>query len=426
MLEVNNITETTIGFIHKNWKIHELNKLTEAIIDCLHEKKPEFIDKSNYIYLEVFNIGNYGFLDLSNINYVNSYDYKNWVKRIIPKSRDIIITKTGRVGATAILPSGINFCIGRNQVLIRTKKEILLPEFLLLYFQSQVFQRELSRLTTDGTILKSLHVKYISQIKLPVPPLSEQTIISKLLYGLLQKIKLNHQMNKTLEQMAQTIFKSWFVDFEPFRDPEHEWYVGEEGFEYNEDLEKSIPNDWIAVTLIDLFKLKRGHDISKKERINGPFPVLGSRDIIYYNNQYKMAGPGVITGKSGNIGTAFFVHDNFWPSASTLYIEEYYKVSPYYAYFLIQKLNFKRFNVGSAQPIVNRNHVHKLNVVLAPMLILDSFNKIAKNIFDKIHNNLKQIKTLHQFRDLLLPQLISGKLRIPDPEKFLEEFNNDL
>ena len=192
-VEINYVEPTEIGLVNKNWNVIELSEVCTAIIDCLHSKKPTFVDNEEYIYLEVSNIGNNGFLKRNKFSYVTSDIYEEWTKRLKPKARDIVITKTGRVGATAILPEGLNICIGRNQVIIRPNEESIIPEFLLLYFQSNVFQRELSRLTIDGTILKSLHVKYISKIKIPLPSKQDQKYISSLIFGIMKKIELNQQ-----------------------------------------------------------------------------------------------------------------------------------------------------------------------------------------------------------------------------------------
>ena len=158
--------KSKLGEIPQDWEIKEMSTVSH-IIDCLHNKKPRKAETGK-ILLQVFNIDNDGKLDLSDLYHVSDSDYENWTRNIELKAGDCIISKTGRVGAVAQIPKGFLFGIGRNLVAIRPVE--ITPTFLLEYLLSGYGKREIHKLTVSGTILRSLHVKYIKKIPILIPP----------------------------------------------------------------------------------------------------------------------------------------------------------------------------------------------------------------------------------------------------------------
>ena len=127
-------------------------------------------------------------------------------------------------------------------------------------------------------------------------------------------------------------------------------------------------------------------------------------------------GPGVTTGRSGVLGKVYFIHEDFWPLNTSLWVKEFKRASPAYAFQLLRGLNFELFNAGSAVPTLNRNHVHGLSVVLPPRAIVDAFDNMVMPFMRLQRENEKESHTLAALRDALLPKLLSGELRIGDLE----------
>jgi type I restriction enzyme, S subunit len=161
------LVKSEIGVVPKGWEVKAIDDVAE-VIDCLHSKKPERQDHGN-IYLEVSNIGKNGNLDLSDKYFINEDDYKLWTKRIEVTKGDMVITKTGRVGALAYIPKGIKAAIGRNIVAIRPDQNVVNSSFLRDAMLSDFMKREISGLISSGTILQSLHVKAVRQLRLIIP-----------------------------------------------------------------------------------------------------------------------------------------------------------------------------------------------------------------------------------------------------------------
>lgn len=195
------MVDSELGKIPKDWEVVDISKVTK-IIDCLHSKKPQQLNEGK-ILLQVFNIKKNGKMNLTDFYYVSDVDYAFWTRKIELKTGDLIISKTGRVGAIAQIPDGLKFGIGRNLVAIRPTK--ISPTYALEFLLSKYGKREIQRFTMSGTILRSLHVKYIKKIQFLVPPANIIKQYEKIARPLRAKIENNIKENITLSQLREKL-----------------------------------------------------------------------------------------------------------------------------------------------------------------------------------------------------------------------------
>lgn len=223
---------------------------------------------------------------------------------------------------------------------------------------------------------------------LPLPPLPEQIRIASILSSLDDKIDLLHRENKTLEAMAETLFRQWFIE--------------------------EAKEDWKEGKLEDLIDIGSGKGLHRSEFAeNGVYTVLGANGEIGKTNKYLIdENESVIyTGRVGTIGNVFRLENNrAWLSDNTLVIKPKYYF--YFVYFVLKSARLQDFNVGSTQPLIRQSDVKEIEVVLPDENSLKAFEKECNNIYKKIDNNNKQIQTLIQTRDSLLPKLMSGEVKI--------------
>ena len=301
----------------------------------------------------------------------------------------------------------------------------------------------------DGSPIPSTTRAAVYVRDLKIPSIEEQKAIAYILGSLDDKIELNRRMNETLEAMAKALFKSWFVDFDPVIDnalaagneipeelkekaavreslgdarkplPEEVRSLFPGEFEHTEEM-GWIPKGWEIGSLDDMVVLQRGFDLPKSRRIDGFYPLIAASGQDGTHNEAKVSGPGVVTGRSGRLGIVTFVQEDFWPLNTTLWIKEYKNSSPYHAFLLLSTLRFERFNAGSAVPTLNRNHIHDMKLVVPLKSLVIEFSNFVQLMFDKRFSNIKQIIELTKLRDILLPQLLSGEIRIPDAKKLME------
>jgi type I restriction enzyme S subunit len=159
------MVNSELGPIPEGWEVKALSEISK-VVDCSHAKKPPQIDDGSNILLHVWNIGTGGKLDLSKKFLVSDADYLLWTKRIEASPGDCVVTKTGRVGAVAQIPSGVHAALGRNIVAMRWSTH---PTFLLQYLLSSHKDNEVARLKASGTIMESLHVKAVEKLRIITP-----------------------------------------------------------------------------------------------------------------------------------------------------------------------------------------------------------------------------------------------------------------
>ena len=244
-----------------------------------------------------------------------------------------------------------------------------------------------------------------------LPDYEESIAIGKFLSFLDSKIDLLRKQNQTLENIAQTLFKRWFVDFE-FPDEKGQPYKSSGGKMVASELGE-IPVGWKVGTLGDIVEFKYGKALKEEDRLNGSYPVIGSNGIVGYHDNYLVKGPGIVTGRKGTIGKLIWVNDNFTPIDTTFYIKDKLNLNNlFYYYFLLKYQGLNRITSDSAVPGLNRNLAHSNELGIPSKNIILLFNKICTPIFKMSQNNSKQIQTLTKTRDTLLPKLMSGQIRV--------------
>ena len=306
----------------------------------------------------------------------------------------------------------------------------IIPEYAGYFFRSPKFRYEVTAMSSLCT-RASLNNEMLGRLKIILPSIEEQSAIGYILKSLDDKIELNQQMNQTLEAIARAIFKSWFVDFDPVRAKmAGNQPVGMDAATANlfpDSFEESelglIPKGWRVGRLDDLLILQRGFDLPKSKRIYGCYPIIAASGFSDNHIEYKVKGPGVTTGRSGVLGNVFYIHDNFWPLNTSLWVKEFRIAKPIYAYHYLRTLELEAFNAGSAVPTLNRNHIHSLSSIIPSKSIIQEFENLINAMFRKRYQNHKESRTLANIRDTLLPKLMSGEIRVKEAKTIIKEVN---
>lgn len=195
-----------------SFKEQRLEDLCELVIDCPHST-PKWTDKG-FIVLRNQNIRN-GVLDLSVPSFTDEDGYKSRIKRAKPRVNDIVFTREAPMGEVCLIPEGIDCCLGQRQVLLRANNEID-PHYLFWALQSPYVQHQISWNEGTGTTVSNVRIPVLKDLKIPRLG-GHESWIAKTMTSLALKSQINEKINQTLEQMAQALFKSWFVDFEPVK-----------------------------------------------------------------------------------------------------------------------------------------------------------------------------------------------------------------
>ncbi|EEZ6659458.1 restriction endonuclease subunit S [Escherichia coli] len=398
------------------------------------------------------------------VRFVSDDTYKNWF-RGHPNAGDIIFVCKGSPGRVAWVKEPVSFCIAQDMVAIRADQRLVDPMFLFSLLRSEQVINKINNMHV-GTLIPHFKKGDFKNLYLSIPRnLKIQRAIGLFYFSLSEKIEKNKEINQTLEQMAQALFKSWFVNFEPVKakmavleaggsqedatlaamtaisgknadalavfEREHPEQYAElkataELFpSAMQDSELgNIPVTWELGKLQDLLVLQRGFDLPSSARKDGEFPLIAASGPNGTHNVAMAKAPGVITGRSGVLGKVYLTLEDYWPLNTTLWVKEFKRATPCYAYELLRLLDMKAFNAGSAVPSLNRNHIHSLSYPLPPMALVNLFESSALLLHQRAHVNLKHSQSLALLRDTLLPKLLSGEITLPEAELAVSEAEN--
>lgn len=251
----------------------------------------------------------------------------------------------------------------------------------------------------------------VEDLEVPAPDLPTQRRIASILSAYDDLIENNTRRITILEEMARRIYEEWFVSFR---------FPGHEQVKMVESELGLIPEGWETCRLDDVLVLQRGFDLPRQSRADGPFPIISATGEGGTHSEFRVKGPGVVTGRSGSLGTVMYVEGDFWPLNTTLWVKEFKVGSPLYAYNVLRSIDLAGFNAGAAVPTLNRNDIHGLTVLRPDENALASFDEVAIPMM-KLKKRLEMKNAnLRATRDLLLPKLISGELdvsNLPEPEE---------
>lgn len=248
-----------------------------------------------------------------------------------------------------------------------------------------------------GSAVPSLTTEILNKIELKLPDLSTQKQIAKILSSLDDKIELNLKINKTLEAMAQAIFKEWFVDFN---------FPNFDG-----ELINGLPKGWRMGKFEEFTDIKTGKGLKKTEfKPNGLYPVIGANGELGRTDKYLLDEQLLLTGRVETLGSIKISYGKKWYSDNVLIMKPYKFF--YCSYFILKRIDMNSLNRGSTQPLLTQTDLKNYIVLIPNIGILLSFENLMNKMFEKIFFNEIQIQTLTQIRDTLLPKLMNGQLEI--------------
>ena len=358
--------------------------------DCENE------ENSGYYFISCKDIFD-GQINYKNARQITKADFEETHKRTMLEVDDILLTNSGTIGRMAFVTdreATTKTTFQKSVAIIKPDKQKVLPRYLYYQLQNCVPQFINS---SNGSAQKNLLLSTMRTFQIEIEENREkQEKIANTLSAYDDLIENNQKQIKLLEEAAQRLYKEWFVDL---RFPGHE----------NTKIVDGVPEGWSRTNINGILTFHRGYDLTKNEMKAGRYPVVGSTTVIGYHNEFKIKGPGIVTGRSGSLGKYQFIWDNFWPHNTSLYLSDYKDHNIFFVYSLLQTVDFASLNNGGAIPTLNRNVLSNIEVIEPTDELQEMFAKIAEPQYQKIKNLEKQNDRLKTARDLLLPKLMSGE-----------------
>jgi type I restriction enzyme S subunit len=322
---------------------------------------------------------------------------------------ELLITVVGSIGECAIVPSHLKgWNVARAVSVARIKKDFD-KRFIKYCFKLDELKFQMYGNTND-TVQPTLNLSSLKNLVLNIPTLPEQKAIAAVLSSLDDKIDLLHRQNKTLEAMAETLFRQWFIE--------------------------EAEEDWEEIVITDLFEVRDGtHDSPKQTAIGKPLitskHILTGRldvenayliseiDFEKVNQRSKVETGDILFSMIGTIGLLYLEQSSMVDY--TIKNIGLFKTSQNYGWRIYTYLWLKssigqqyidEHKSGSTQEYVSLSSLRSITFRKPPEEKLCEFNKFASKNFSKIYTNQKKIQTLKKLRDNLLPKLMSGEVRV--------------
>lgn len=398
----------------------------------------------------------------SNLPQISDQD-KARLSKYVLKAGDIVFSRVGSVDRRALVqPAEDGWLFSGRCLRVRPNAEKLDAQWLSYFFGLPAFKNYIRGIAVGAT-MPSLNTKILSDVPVYFPDLNTQKDAASILSIIDDRITLLRETNQTLEAIAQAIFKSWFVDFDPVRaksqglDPEG---IGTETAAlFPESFVDSelgeIPAGWRVDSLeswIDILETGRrpkggvsgitwgvpsigaesitkigDFDFSKLKFVEFDFfekmksGKIESRDVLLYKDGGK---PGVFLPRVSMFGDGFpFEKCGINEHVFRIRLKAPFNQTYLYFWLWSDKVMFELKHRGgkAAIPGINQGDVKELKIAIPDSKILDRFEDITSPIVSTIFSNSKSIKLLSDLRDTLLPRLISGQLQLPDAEQAIEK-----
>lgn len=414
----------------EEWKEYKLKEICLRITDGSHSSP-----KSIALGYPMFSVKDMleNRFDYTRCKYISKDDFLKLKKGdCVPQEGDVLVAKDGSfLKQIFVCKETKEECILSSIAIFRPNKNIIYPEFLSYLFKSPKVYNYIANNCVSGSALPRIILKDFKEINVAIPNLSIQKNVLDILLPLDDKIELNRRINEHLEQQAQALFKSWFVDFEPFKDGK--FVDSELGM---------IPEGWRVGTIGDYCKIRsgfafksswwteRGVKIVKIKNISSS-GILNMDDCSYVSKE-NVSKAKEFSLKSGDILIAMTGATIGKFCLVPAIKEEIYVNQRVGKFFLgenpIMKIPFihgllKCENIisqiinkgqGSAQPNISGNDIETIPIIYPPEDIISKYNELVSPYFSMIIENISACDFISQLRDTLLPRLMSGELEIKD------------
>ena len=426
------------------WNTLTLHEAGVELLDCVHKTPPATHSGFPYVAIPQMKGGE---LDLRAARKISKTHFQEWTKKARPHPYDVVLSRRCNPGESAVVREGMEFALGQNLVLLRSTGNKVRPRFLRWLARSNYWWGEIETYRNVGAVFDSLRCADVPNFRLPIPPLREQDQISNLLWALDDKIDLNRRMNETLEAMARAIFKDWFVDFGPVRakaerrqPPGLAPEIAALFPDALDDVDK--PVGWCSAPLTALVALNPREKLSKGEiapyldmaslSTTGSWPDPPTLRTFSSGSKFRNGDtllaritPCLENGKTAYVrclvGGAVG-----WGSTEFIVMRPINPVPAEYGYLLARNQSFRQYAIQSMTGTSGRQRVQTkaladYTVTVPDVGVLEAFREAVAPWFRKVRANAEESETLAQLRDLLLPKLMSGEIRLKDAEKAVEE-----
>ena len=404
------------------WKTLPIKELYDGLYDGPHATpKPS---DSGPVFLGIKNVTDDGCLDLTEIRHIAEEDYASWTRRVEPRANDLVFTYEATLNRYALIPPGFRGCLGRRMALIRTNPRKVDVRFLLYYFFTAEWRAVIQRNMLTGATVDRIPLTTFPDFPVHVPPLPVQQRIAGILSAYDELIENSQRRIKILESMARALYREWFVHF---RFPGHEHHprvaspLGE------------IPQGWEAIAFTEIADVLSGGTpkTSTPEYWEGEIPFFTPRDApdcFYVEDADKhvtelglskcasqLYPPDtVFITARGTVGKVALPSVPMAMNQSCYALRGKSGISQRFLFLMtLQQVEYLKTNTGGATfDTIVVDTFRRMQIAKPPHDLIAAFTRNVDAVFEQVNTLQRQVRNLRRTRELLLPRLLSGQIKI--------------
>lgn len=427
-----------------DWPTVQIDQVCDLIVDCVNKTAPVVDEPTPFRMIRTTNIRN-GRIDLAGCRFVDEDTYVKWTRRAALQFGDVLLTREAPIGEIGFVLEPKGHFLGQRVMQYRADATVLSPRFLLYTFLSPALQHQFDSHEGSGSVVSHIRVSDCFKFKITLPPLPVQSAIASLLGALDDRIALLRETNATLEAIAQALFKSWFVDFDPVHAKQQG--IAPAGMDeataalFPDSFEESalglVPNGWKVRPLDEIATYLNGLALQKFPPSDDSWlPVIkiaqlrkgdtvgADRAGRNLKSEYVIQNGDVLFSWSGSLevevwcGGEGALNQHLFKVTSKVFPKWFYlRWTRHYLSHFRQIAASKATTMGHIQ----RKHLSGAKVLVPPDALLSAMDTCFGPLLARTVENELQAQTLTTLRDTLLPRLISGQLRLPQAEAELTE-----
>jgi type I restriction enzyme, S subunit len=390
--------ETTVGIIPEGWRVETISKLIDErfIVSHLDGNHGELYPRSHefkpygvpYIGANEFEEGHVNFDRCKFL----APDRAKQFRKGVAKDGDVLFAHNATVGPVALLRTDEPFVIlSTTATYFRCDSAKLSNSYLMAALQSEYFVRQYQAVMAQSTRFQ-VPITAQRRLFLIVPPMPEQLAIAAVLSNVDASLRAQDRLitkKLNLKQAAMQQLLTGQIRLPNFK------------------------SKWEIKRIDQIAPLQRGFDLPNPQLKPGPYAVVYSNGILNHHSDWRVEGPGIVTGRSGTIGKVTYVDDKYWPHNTTLWVTSFEGNDPKFIFYLYGRIGFERFASGSGVPTLNRNDVHAFEVQIPPTV--DEQSAIAETLkcidteLMALHHRREKTLALKQ---AMMQELLTGRTRL--------------
>lgn len=384
-----------------------IRELCDIVVDCPHST-PKWTT-SGKIVIRNNNIKK-GRIDFSSPSYTDDEHFNLRVKRAIPRSGDIIITREAPMGEVGMIPERIECCLGQRMVLLRTNPDICDNYYLLYSLQSKFVQHQISWSEGTGTTVSNLRIPHLEQLKIPYVPLKKQRLVASVLKSIEEKIILNEQINNNLLEQVLAIYRHHFVDT---TNELRQTCRADEYFDIS--IGKTPPRkepQWFSTNPIDVTWVSISDMGTCGLYISESSEQL-TKEAVDRHNVKIVPNNTVLLSFKLTVGRIAITNGEMTTNEAIAHFKTNKKEINEYLYCYLKCFNYQTMgSTSSIATAVNSKIIKGMPFVVPTDEEITEFHSLAAPMFAKIKANQAEIRNLTLLRNTLLPKLMSGELDV--------------